>query len=582
MDPNFVERHWDALPNLRKLRQEGAFGRLATTTPPQSPVAWSTFITGLPPEEHGIYDFVHRDAATLAPSSSLSQNNEPRFHLPLGPFDLPLSLPRITSLRKGTPFWQQLAKRGIPATIIRMPGNYPPEHSGEALAGMGVPDLTGTLGTFTFFTDDPAEYSHAVIGGRIEKVSLVNGRANLPLAGPLNPLRKDRAVVSTNVVFDVDPTRSVGRLSVNHMLSVVQEGEWSGWQQAEFALVPHLASVKGMFRVYVKQLHPRLALYVTPVNADPLSPDLPLSYPQKFSGQLARQTGRFFTLGIAEDTAALRQQVFTHAEFRTQADLVFDDERRLLTECLKRFDRGLLFYYISSIDQNSHILWGRYDAELLSVYQAVDRSIAQIRQTIPDADLIVLSDHGFAKFERAVHLNTWLLHRGFLSTNQAEEKEGTLQQAQWDTTEAYAIGLNGLYLNMKGREKHGSIEPGVAREALLTKLEQQLTSWRDPENGRQIVEVVSRNVVPPRNAAIAPDLIVGYGPGYRASWQTALGGVPEAELENNSDAWIGDHCMNPAAVPGVLFLSGPQAKMPARLQDMTEFVLHKFDARRNN
>jgi len=61
MDPAFVERHWADLPNLARLRQRGSYSHLETTDPPQSPVAWSTFITGLDPGEHGIFDFVHRD-----------------------------------------------------------------------------------------------------------------------------------------------------------------------------------------------------------------------------------------------------------------------------------------------------------------------------------------------------------------------------------------------------------------------------------------------------------------------------------------------------------------------------------------
>src|SRR5512133_4315566 len=69
MDPKFLEKHWDSLPNLNRLRQDGEFKRLETTMPPQSPVAWSTFITGMDPGGHGIFDFVHRDAATLAPYS---------------------------------------------------------------------------------------------------------------------------------------------------------------------------------------------------------------------------------------------------------------------------------------------------------------------------------------------------------------------------------------------------------------------------------------------------------------------------------------------------------------------------------
>ena len=95
MDPGFVERHWEQLPNLRRLRDDGAYSRLATSTPPQSPVAWSTFITGTTADDHGIFDFVHRDPATLAPFSSMSKTEEPRFTLPLGSWRLPLSSAKI-------------------------------------------------------------------------------------------------------------------------------------------------------------------------------------------------------------------------------------------------------------------------------------------------------------------------------------------------------------------------------------------------------------------------------------------------------------------------------------------------------
>ena len=186
MDPNFVERHWNVLPNLAKLRDQGYFGRLATTNPPQSPVAWSSFITGLDPADHGLFDFVQRNPRTLAPFSSMTRTEEPRWTLPLGPYIFPLSASRVISLRKGTPFWQTLASKGIPVTVMRMPTNYPPVAAGNALSGMGTPDLRGTLGTFTFYTDDPEELSHSVSGGRIVKVHLQEGSTTLPLEGPPN------------------------------------------------------------------------------------------------------------------------------------------------------------------------------------------------------------------------------------------------------------------------------------------------------------------------------------------------------------------------------------------------------------
>lgn len=576
MDPAFVERHWDTLPNLRRLRDGGKFSRLGTTMPPQSPVAWSTFITVLPPSEHGIYDFVHRDPASLQPYSSLSRTEEPRFQLSLGPYRFPLSTPRVTSLRRGTPFWEQLSRQGIPVTVIRMPTNYPPASSGRALAGMGVPDLEGTLGTFSFYTDDSEEYSHSVTGGRIVKVNVADGRAILPVNGPPNTSRRDKSVASTNLTVDIDGEHQAARFAIGQDLVVLRQGEWSGWLAADFELIPHVSSVRGIFRVYAKQLYPRLALYISPINVDPLAPALPISYPAGWAREIALETNRYFTMGIPEDTAALRQGVLTHAEFRAQTRLVFEDEHRLFQSALRHFDRGLLFFYFSSIDQNSHILWGRYETELLEVYQAIDQCIGEVRRAVPDVELIVLSDHGFTSFDRAVHLNTWLRHRGFLATKEPPGTRTSLETAAWAETEAYAMGLNGLYLNMKGRERFGVIEAGARRRALLLNLREQLMAWRDPANGRQIIQVVEENAVPVQNAAVAPDLIVGYAPGYRASWQTALGGVPEAELEDNDDAWIGDHCIDPSAVPGVLFTSSGRMPAGPRLQDVPAFVLRLF------
>ena len=76
MDPHFVESHWSELPNLRRLCVQGTFSTLATTTPPQSPVAWATFSTGLDPSEHGVFDFVHRDPDTLQPVQTVKPGTQ--------------------------------------------------------------------------------------------------------------------------------------------------------------------------------------------------------------------------------------------------------------------------------------------------------------------------------------------------------------------------------------------------------------------------------------------------------------------------------------------------------------------------
>ena len=568
MDPGFVERHWSDLPNLARLRQRGGFSRLATTTPPQSPVAWASFLTGLDPEQHGIFDFAERNPSTLQLFSSMSASEAPRFRLPLGPYQIPLSPARVRSLRNGRPFWEMLGDRGIPSMIVRLPVNYPPSDSGEELAGMGTPDLRGTEGTFTFFTDDPDETSRVVAGGVIVRTRLANERATLVIEGPPNSLRHDQKPSRVTISVDVDPAQPFARFACGEELIVLKQGEWSDWVPVDFPLLEHVTTVHGMVRIYAKQLHPRFEIYVSPVNVDPLAPSLPIASPARFSHAVAADIGRYSTLGIPEDTAALRQGAFDLKDFLSSTRLVLSEERRLLDDSLRRYQSGLLVFYFSSVDQNSHILWEQHEPELLAYYRAVDDSIGEVRRRAPSAQLIVMSDHGFTSFTRAVHLNAWLRDHGLL----AMRDEKTID---WAHTRAYAMGLNALYLNLAGREKYGIVQPGAEARAVENSLRSELLAFRDPENDRSVVETLTA-VNAPEYPGTAPDLIVGYGTGYRASWETALGEAPSVEIEDNVDAWIADHCINAADVPGILLTSEPMRLTDPRLTDLPVTILRLF------
>ncbi len=175
----------------------------------------------------------------------------------------------------------------MPATVIRIPNNFPPfKTKAHTLAGMGTPDLTGTNGTFWFYTDDPVELSHEVAGGRIVKVRREGGHVVVPIAGPPNTLRKDRAQTSVDLVVDIDPQEPAARFSLGDARFILKEHEWSGWIRAQFPLIPGLKSAHGMFRIYAKEFHPGFELYVSPVNLDPADPDLPLSTPAVYSQEL--------------------------------------------------------------------------------------------------------------------------------------------------------------------------------------------------------------------------------------------------------------------------------------------------------
>lgn len=581
MDPGFVEAHWSALPHLEYLRRHGTFARLGTSDPPQSPVAWATFATGLSPDQHGIYDFVERDPATLDPFSSFGHTAGSALTLPIGPFRLPLTSAHIVELRRGITFWKLLADQGVPVRIMKIPDNYPPVRAGQELAGMGTPDLNGSLGTFTFYTADPGESNRNVDGGRIQSIAVQNGRAYLRLIGPPNTLRKDQRFTTNNLIADVDPERSLVRFTVGDQLLILKQGEWSDWLGVEFTLLRHLRTVTGTIRIFLKQVHPFLEVYVSPVNVDPLNPALPISYPLSWSKTIAQQTGRYATLGIPEDTAALRNGVFDTSEFRAQSRLVLDEEQKLLRYSLQTFKGGFLFYYFSAVDQNSHVFWDRDERSLLDVYHAVDNSIGEVLEAQPDAELIVMSDHGFTSFTRAVHLNTWLYNNGFLTLKGAPGDNTSLHDVKWSKTQAYAIGLNGLYLNLASREKYGIVHPGQPAEKIAEEIRADLLALRDPATGKQVISSITFTHPSSESAKYAPDMIIGYAPGYRASWQTALGGIPAAIVTDNNDEWIGDHCIAPAAVPGVFFSTSRAQLQHPRLQDVTATVLHLFGVKQS-
>ncbi len=576
MDPGFLERHWNELPNLKRLRERGGLERLATTTPPQSPVAWSSFITGTDPAQDGIFDFVHRDPATMQPLSSMAEILAPAHHLDVGPYELPLSKARVRSFRRGRTFWEILERHGIPVTVIRMPTNYPPVNKGQALAGMGTPDLQGTFGTFAYYTDDPLQTPGEVSGGRIIPVRVNNGRALLPIEGPANTLRRDRRPAKLDLVADIDPDNAIMRCRVGEQQFIMRQGEWSPWIHVRFQLIRGLASVAGMFRLYARELHPGLRIYRSPLNVDPSDPALPISTPVSFSRKLAGRIGPFYTQGIEEDTSALRQGALDLPEYLEQSGIVVREHAAMLRDSLDHFRDGLLFFYFSEVDQNSHMLWGKHEQELLGIYQDVDRDIGAVLDRMPDATIIVMSDHGFAAFDRAVNLNTWLWHEGFLTLDDPVNA-GTgemFAHVDWSRTKAYALGLNALYINEAGREKNGIVQPGAERDAVVAELVQRLRGFRDPESGHAVIQDVSHV----ENAAsrFAPDLIVGYARGYRASWETALGGIPPDVLTDNTDPWIGDHCIAASEVPGVLMGSRKPRLSNPRLKDLTVSILNEF------
>ncbi|HEU4929379.1 MAG TPA: alkaline phosphatase family protein, partial [Candidatus Krumholzibacteria bacterium] len=454
-----------------------------------------------------------------------------------------------------------------------------------------TPDLLGSYGTFSFYTNDETWRGATVSGGKVYPVDVVDGHARALLEGPRNSLRKTRPVLTREFSVDVDAEHAAARISVGDEETFLLAGEWSDWVTVEFPLAP-LKSLRGMVRFYLRSASP-LQLYASPINIDPSAPALPISTPDDYARELAARVGRFYTQGIAEDTKALEAGAFGDAQFVEQSDTLLAERGRMLDAVLDDYDGGFLFFYVSTIDQSCHALWrnadpqhpahpasGEFADRFGELYQAMDRMLGHVRERIPaDATLIVMSDHGFAPYYKKVNLNSWLHQNGYLALIRADEvgQHPLFNNVFWRRTRAYAAGINGLYLNLAGRESKGIVTQ-TESDALLDEIARGLLALRDPETGEQVVTRVdrARDVYHGAETAQAPDLIVGYNRGYRGSDDSALGTVTSDVIVPNLGTWSGDHCIDYRWVPGVIVTNRRLTAGNPSLLDMPVSILAAF------
>ena len=462
-DPRLAEPLLAAgsLPSLARLRAQGGWTPLQTTHPAQTPVAWSTFATGGNPGRHGIFDFVRRDPQTYLPDLSLNRFERKASYLP----------PRAVNLRRGTPVWELLSAAGTPSCILRCPCTFPPDTiRGRMLAGMGVPDLRGGLGTSTLYTSSAgvkAEESEQVLHVTADADGVIRTR----LIGPRNPAAQGDFTV--DLALQPEPSRRALSIRSEGQPKIleVREGEWSEWLKVRFK-TGLLQSISGMVRFHLVRLAPVFELYASPVNFDPEAPMFPISAPAGYARELARQVGTFYTTGMVEDHGGLNNGRFDEAAFLKQCDDVVRERSAMMRYELERFREGLFFCLFDTPDRVQHMFWRFRDdpghAERARAiedhYRASDQIVGEALARVDDRTLvIVLSDHGVGNFRRGVHLNTWLHDQGLLAL-ESGAKPGAdagdlLRRVDWSRTRAYALGLSGIYFNLKGREGQGIVSP---------------------------------------------------------------------------------------------------------------------------
>jgi predicted AlkP superfamily phosphohydrolase/phosphomutase len=584
LDPRILGSLLDAgeLPSLARLAARGGLGRVATTTPAQTPVAWSTFASGTNPGGHGIFDFIGRDPATYRPDLALNRYERCSPWLP----------PKAVNLRRGTAVWERLGAAGVGSTILRCPCTYPPQlDRGRMLAGMGVPDLRGSLGSPTFYSTAPglaAGESEAAVPLRAD-----GGEFSTHIVGPRCPKGREALRFEITIRPEPEADRVVIRSSGCPGELAVPRGGWSDWLRVRFKVGP-LQTIRGMVRFHLVRVRPEaeLELYASPVNFDPDAPMFPISSPPGYARELAGAIGAYHTTGMVEDHVGLVNGRLDEAAFLAQCEDAWREREAMMAHELARFDEGLFYVLFDTPDRVQHLFWRHREPDhpanrgrsasaegaraIDDQYRRADAVVGLALEHADDRTLVMaLSDHGFGSFRREVHLNNWLRDQGLLALRPEADPSAFPANVDWGRTRAYALGLGGIYLNLAGREGQGIVRPDEA-EALKASIARGLNGLADPGAGGA---VAVRRVLPREElyhgpfASESPDLVVHFAEGYRVSWAASMGGVAEGHFEDNVRTWSGDHIVDPALVPGVLLMNRPFRGEGARLLDLAPTIL---------
>jgi predicted AlkP superfamily phosphohydrolase/phosphomutase len=596
LEPGIVEAMLGRgeLPNLAKIRAAGSYARLQTTYPAQTPVAWSSFMTGTNPGGHGIFDFICRDPQTYLPDVALTRFEPPKNML---------AQPRVVNRRQGVPLWQPLSKAGIPSTILRCPCTFPPETlQGRMLAGVGVPDLRGSQSKGTFYTQD-----RTVTAEENEQLVFLDPGSEVTtgVIGPRNTKTSPASDTYCEVRVQVDKASRKLVIHTGGSPSTIEipEKGWSEWVRFKFKF-SMLQAVTGIARFYVRQLEPHLEFYVSAVNFDPAAPMFPVSTPADYARELSEKVGLFSTLGMAEDHNGLNNGRLDEAAYLEQCELVLSERERTMRFELDRFSEGLFFMLFDTPDRAQHMLWRFRDREhpgfepdlspelatrIEEHYRRCDTLLSPVLEKVDEnALLIVLSDHGFGTFRRAFDTNTWLYQNGLLAVKDSQKPGERLGEGfagvNWSKTYAYAVGLGGIYLNFKGRESAGILEEGTEAERVRHAIQTGLAGFPDAQTKRPAIRSVSRREELYSGAFVgnSPDLLVNFHRGFRVSWQSALGGFSHSLLEDNLRRWSGDHIVDPESVPGILFMNREmrqgQGNDQTRIIDLAPTILNYLGA----
>jgi predicted AlkP superfamily phosphohydrolase/phosphomutase len=546
-DPEIFERlaSQGKLPNLTKYSDMGKYSKFEVSDPPQTEVSWTSIATGLNPGGHGIFDFVHREPSSYTPFVSLL------------PTERKLGGTQFVPPYNARTIFEEATRQGYPATTLWWPATFPArlESPVRTIPGLGTPDIMGRLGVGSLYTTESGlEEEDRKTTIKILKET-GKGKYSSSIDGPAAKKRGGTQVVTVDLKLDLNDDGSANLIVDKQSLQLAQ-GEWSPIIEVTFKM-GLFVSVRAVTKAILTQTSPEVHLYFLPLQIHPLSSPWRYATPPSFVKQIWKTSGPYLSLGWPQDTTGLEEGCISDDQFMSLCTSIHAAREYTYLNLIDSFNEGILAAVFDSLDRIQH-MFRRDRPDLVDGwYVKLDDLVGRVEkrmQALGDQNLkfFVLSDHGFSDFQHKVNLNRWLVENEYLITNNSNGSGG-LGDVDWSRSQAYAVGLNSLYVNLKNREGQGMVASDQILP-LLSQLSDQLKDWRGPD-GRPVIErtLLRDEAYSGPYTPYGPDILIGYSPGYRASAETGLGKWNENTIEPNNDHWGADHCIDSLAVPGVIF-----------------------------
>ncbi len=563
------------LPNFEKLARSGTFAPLNPTMPPESPVVWTTIATGKNPGEHGIFDFIQRDPATYKLRLAICETGGKA-----------ASLYSYKPVVEEKTFWSELNEKGISTTVIRWPLTFPAQGlDGRLLAGLGVPDVTGLLSRYTYYT---TEQSVSVPEEKVVHVEREGAAIITFIKGPLRKGILETKNITVPMSIETGADGQSAEISVSGEKTRVELKTWSPFMRTVFK-TGLTENIPAIFKVYIESIEPEFRMCMTSLQYDPRDTKSGVFLPEDYGAELADRIGMFYTLGMPEDTEALEDGALSEQAFLEQCSEITEQRKAMLRHAFENAEGGALVFVFDTSDRIQHMFWGnnefdeagnvvRVAPEIQRHYVEMDMVLGYVLHGMDKrARLFVFSDHGFTRFDYQFDTNRWLVENGYMKLKQEPSGENAwgalFHLVDWSGTRAYALGFSGIYINRAGREGEGIVQDSEY-DGLKWEIRDKLLDTVD-ERGERVFEDISEGseIYSGRHAKNAPDLVAGFRPGYRTGKHTAIGGVFGKTIAENDKKWKGDHIVHPKFVPGIFLASERTGKKLVQADEIAELIM---------